>query len=171
MDVFYTVYGTEFRSLSLYAIVSIVAMMTTTEDHELARLRHRRIRKLIEDEKKAAIPTNSSPVHLDDTTFEQFIKEKPIVFVDFWAEWCNPCRRVEPILEELAAHFEGKVWVGKVNVDKHRNLAMKYGASSIPTFWAFINGEPIQRYVGLMPKQSYASIFRELIKAAKKRDQ
>lgn len=137
--------------------------MNDSIDPELEALRKKRIQKLIEDEEKKSIPALSQPVSLTTTNFEEFINEKPIVFVDFWADWCRPCKMVGPILDELASEYSGKVWVGKVNVDEQRQLAMKYGANSIPTFWAFKDGEAIQRFVGLKPKEAFKAIFDQLI--------
>ena len=108
-------------------------------------------------------PATTKPTVLTTSSFEEFIENTPIVVVDFWAEWCGPCKMVGPILEDLAEEYEGKIWIGKVDVDSHQQLAAKYGASSIPTFWAFKDGVPLTRFVGAQPKPSFVNIFKQLI--------
>ncbi|MDR0614050.1 MAG: thioredoxin [Dysgonamonadaceae bacterium] len=85
--------------------------------------------------------------------------DKPLV-VDFWAEWCGPCRMVGPIIEELAQEYEGRVVVGKVNVDENDDLAGEFEIRSIPTILFFKNGEIVDRYVGAAPK----SLLEEKLK-------
>ncbi len=80
-----------------------------------------------------------------------------ISLVDFWAEWCGPCRMMSPIIDELAKEYEGKVKVGKVNVDDEMELAEQFGVSSIPTLVILKNGEEVKRFVGLTQKAVLAS--------------
>lgn len=76
------------------------------------------------------------------------------VLVDFWAEWCGPCRMLAPTIEELAREYSGTVKVGKVNVDQNTNLAERYGISSIPTIMLFKNGQIIEQTLGVQPKDT-----------------
>ena len=78
------------------------------------------------------------------------------VLVDFWAEWCAPCRALGPVVEEIAGDFEGRAVVGKVDVDVEQDLAREYGIRSIPTLLVFRNGEIADRVVGIAPKQRLA---------------
>jgi len=88
-----------------------------------------------------------------EATFEgEVLKSEIPVLVDFWAEWCGPCRMVAPIVEELAGEYAGKLKVTKVDVDDNQNLAMRYQIMSIPTLGVFRQGEMIERIVGFMPK-------------------
>jgi len=87
------------------------------------------------------------------------------VLVDFWAEWCQPCRLIGPIVDELAGEYEGKASVGKVNVDSDPSLAANYGVSSIPTVILFHNGEPVKRFIGLRSKQDLAEAIDETVTA------
>jgi thioredoxin 1 len=75
-----------------------------------------------------------------------------VSMVDFWAEWCGPCRMIGPIVEELYNEYEGKAVIGKVNVDQNREIAMKYGVMNIPTILFIKNGEVVERHVGAAPK-------------------
>lgn len=93
-------------------------------------------------------------VILTKTNFETEVLKSDIpVLVDFWATWCGPCMMLSPIIEELAKEFEGKVKVGKVNVDEENELATQYQVASIPTLLLFKNGTLVKTAVGFMPKQ------------------
>jgi thioredoxin 1 len=85
--------------------------------------------------------------------------DKPVL-VDFWAQWCGPCRMLGPIIEEIANDYEGKVKVGKVNVDEQPNLASKYGIASIPTVIVFKNGKPEKTLVGLRSKNEIENMIK-----------
>jgi thioredoxin 1 len=93
-------------------------------------------------------------VHVTERDFEeQVIKSEVPVLVDFWAEWCGPCRMIAPIVEDLAAEYEGRLKVVKVDVDENNALAYRYGVMSIPTLGIFKGGQMVERLVGYMPKQ------------------
>ena len=89
-------------------------------------------------------------VEFTDSNFEEEVinSDKPVL-VDFWAEWCGPCRMLTPKIEQMAKDFDGRVKVGKLDTDANRDTAMKYGISAIPTVILFKNGQPAQRIVGL----------------------
>lgn len=93
-----------------------------------------------------------------DSNFDsEVLKSDKPVLVDFWAEWCGPCRMVGPIVEEIARDFDGKVSVGKMNVDENMDIPSKYGIRSIPTLMIFKNGELVDKIVGAVPKASILS--------------
>ena len=77
------------------------------------------------------------------------------VLVDFWADWCMPCRMVAPIIEELAAEYESRVTVAKVDIDSESGLAVRYGIDSIPTVILFNDGIEVKRFIGVRPKEAY----------------
>lgn len=94
-------------------------------------------------------------ITLTDDSFESdVLNASGPVLVDFWAEWCGPCRMITPIIEELATDFEGKATIGKVNVDQNPNVSMKYGVRSIPTILILKDGEVVDKHVGVTTKQA-----------------
>src|SRR6266478_9294819 len=98
-------------------------------------------------------------IHLTDTNFDQMLAAtEGLVMVDFWAEWCGPCRAIAPVLEELAAASEGRVTLMKVNVDENNGLAARYGIQSIPTILFFKQGAVVDRVLGAAPKAVLQSI-------------
>jgi len=92
-------------------------------------------------------------LELTDANFQNEVldADKPVL-VDFWAEWCGPCRMVGPIVEELAHEYEGKAVVGKVNVDENHGVAAQFGIRNIPTLLIFKNGQIVDKQVGVAPK-------------------
>ena len=95
-------------------------------------------------------------IQLNTTNWNDIVLNSDIpVLVDFWAEWCGPCRMVGPIVEQLAQSLNGKVKVSKLNVDQNQEIAMKYNVQSIPSLILFKNGDEVARTVGLSPKEKY----------------
>jgi thioredoxin 1 len=91
---------------------------------------------------------------IDDETFEVEVLQAELpVLVDFGAKWCHPCKQLDPIVEELAEEWDGKVKVFKLDVDSNINTTMNYGVMGVPSLILFIKGEPVERLTGLVPKQ------------------
>lgn len=84
---------------------------------------------------------------------EEAIQKEGVAVVDFWAEWCGPCRMIAPIIEELSSEYEGKALIGKVNVDMNPEVSMKYGIRSIPTILILKDGEVVDKHVGTTTKK------------------
>ncbi|WP_143962314.1 thioredoxin [Litoribacter populi] len=91
-------------------------------------------------------------IEITDANFEEIIKSEQPILVDFWAEWCGPCKMIGPVVEEIAGEYEGKAVVGKVDVDSNPAVAQKFGIRSIPTLLFFKNGEIVDKQVGAVPK-------------------
>ncbi len=95
----------------------------------------------------------SNTVEFTDSNFEDEVEKSDTpVLVDFWAEWCGPCRMVGPVVDEIAGEYAGKVKVGKVNVDHNPEVSVKYGIRSIPALMIFKNGEVVDTIIGAVPK-------------------
>ena len=101
-------------------------------------------------------------IELTPANFEETTKEG-VSMVDFWAPWCGPCRMIAPVIEELAADFEGKANICKVNTDEEQDLAVKYGIRSIPTILFMKNGEVVDQMVGASSKQAFADKINSLL--------
>jgi thioredoxin 1 len=104
------------------------------------------------------------PVEVTDATFEEeVIKADTPVLVDFWADWCAPCKIIAPIVEELAEEYEGRIKFGKVDVDANPRVATSYGIRGIPTLLIFNAGEPVDQVVGAVPKSTLKKRLDEAV--------
>ena len=98
-------------------------------------------------------------LEITDKNFNDIISKNKTVLVDFWAEWCGPCRIIGPVIEELANEYEGKAIIGKLDVDSNQESSVKYGVRSIPTILTFKDGEIIDRQVGAVPKKTLTNVI------------
>jgi thioredoxin 1 len=105
-----------------------------------------------------------SVVELNDKNFEEEVVRSSLpVLVDFFAEWCGPCKLAAPVVEELSVGYQGKVSFGKVNVDESGIVASRYGVMSIPTVIMFVSGKEVDRQVGFGGKEGYESMIKKVI--------
>ena len=108
----------------------------------------------------------SNVLTLTDQNFSSdVLSSKTPILVDFWAEWCGPCKMLAPVLDELAIEYNGRVSIGKVNIDDHQVLAAKYGVTAIPTLLLFKNGQVTEQIVGLRSKRDLKASFERVTAA------
>ena len=109
----------------------------------------------------------TKPVNVTDATFNQeVLQASELVLVDFWADWCGPCKAVAPILEEIASEQAGSIKIAKVDIDENQQYAAQLNVTSIPTMVVFKNGQPIDKIIGAMPKQQIMSRVQPHLAAA-----
>lgn len=109
----------------------------------------------------------SDTLTFTDENFDaDVLKSDKPVLVDFWAEWCGPCKALSPVIDELAAQYKDKVKVGKVNTDDNREISVRFSISAIPTVILFHQGEIVEKFVGLRGKQDFESAIKKIVRAA-----
>ena len=106
----------------------------------------------------------ADPIDINDQNFDQEVlhSDKPVI-VDFWAEWCAPCRAISPIIKDLAKEYDGRVKVMKVNVDEAQQVAGRYGIRAIPAILAFQNGRVVEQLQGARPKRDFDEMAKKLL--------
>jgi thioredoxin 1 len=134
-------------------------LIETVDDPELAEIRARKLQQLLTS---ASAPRPSAaewsgPVTLTDLTFDAEVRRPGAILVDFWAEWCGPCHRVAPVLEEVARARGGRLRLGKLNIDENPRTPARFQIMSIPTVLLFINGSLVDGIVGAVPKAEIES--------------
>ena len=102
-------------------------------------------------------------LEITDSNFQEILAEGKPVVMDFWAPWCGPCKMVGPIIDELATEYEGKVIIGKCDVDENGDVAAEYGIRNIPTVLFSKNGELVDKQVGSAPKSAYVAKIEAIL--------
>jgi len=133
-------------------------------DAELERIRAKKMQMLMKMAQKPAQPVYSAPVYLSDADFDEKINSIDVALVDFYGEWCHPCKAIAPILEAIAQQYAGKIMIGKVDVDKNPLLARRFRIQSIPLVIAFYKGKPVHSILGARPANVYLSVINALLK-------
>lgn len=122
------------------------------DDSELDGIREKRMAEL--KGKLERQDVSGSVITIDQLQIEAILRDHPALVIDFWAEWCGPCRRIGPAIEELAQEFAGKVTFGKCNTDENQQLAMQLNISAIPNIVFFSHGKMVDRVIGAYPKEA-----------------
>jgi thioredoxin 1 len=126
--------------------------MKTMDDEELKNIREKKIREL--KEKLQQTGAAGSVIEVSEMRMADILASHPALVIDFWAEWCGPCKRVAPAIEELAQEFTGRVTFGKCNTDQNQQIAMQLNISAIPNIVFFSHGKMVDRIIGAYPKEA-----------------
>jgi thioredoxin 1 len=134
---------------------------TKLEDEELRIINEKRMKELqqIVNEKEL-LKNITDPIELDDSDFTESINKFPLLLVDFWAPWCGPCRMMSPVIDQVGKEYQGKLVVGKVNVDENPSISRQFGISSIPTLILFKKGQAVNNIVGSVSKSRIDEMVR-----------
>lgn len=134
---------------------------TKLEDEELRIINEKRMKELqqIVNEKEL-LKNITDPIELDDSDFTESINKFPLLLVDFWAPWCGPCRMMSPVIDQVGNEYQGKLVVGKVNVDENPSISRQFGISSIPTLILFKKGQAVNNIVGSVSKSRIDEMVR-----------
>ena len=134
-------------------------------DKELEEIRRRKMKILMEQAQKPKVAepmANGMVNQLFDHTFWQAIQKTKLAFVDFYGEWCNPCKALAPIFAELAKDYEGKVFFGKIDIDRNRRTTGQFGVQSVPMVIVFKDGKPVGTLPGLRGYADYDMVLSQL---------
>ncbi|MFQ5763176.1 MAG: thioredoxin [Candidatus Bathyarchaeia archaeon] len=132
------------------------------EDPELERIKRKMLMKMQGEGKNAAQKRFDITI-LDSNNFQQTITSGKPVLVDYYADWCGPCRFMEPVFEKVASKYAGKVVFARINVDQNPQIASEYGVFSIPTFILFDGGKPVNRVVGAVPENTLTELVTKTV--------
>jgi len=138
-------------------------------DEELEEIRRRKMQILIERAQQAQQPkviepmANSIVNELNDSNFWQTISNTKYAIVDFYGDWCVPCKKLAPILSELAKDYDGKVYFAKSDIDKNQRTTVQFGVQSVPMVIAFKDGKPIGKLPGLYPFNHYDMVLEQML--------
>jgi thioredoxin 1 len=134
-----------------------------SEDAEVEHVRANSLRKLTGMKEKGH-EESKEPVHVTDANFNEIVNKHSLALIDCWAPWCGPCQAVGPTIKELANDYEGRVLIGKLDVDENPQITEQFRIYSIPTMLIMKNGKEIDRIVGSCPKSQIASILEKHLK-------
>jgi thioredoxin 1 len=136
-----------------------VEVIPMKEDEELEKIRAKKLKELLKESEKQKTEDIAT---LTSSSFDKFLEKTSLpVLVDFWAEWCMPCRIMGPVIEELANNYAGKAVFAKVNVDENPEVASRYNIMSIPHFIIFRNSRPIERIIGAVGREPLENALKK----------
>ena len=132
-----------------------------SEDKELEKIKEQMMRRMMAPPDPGPW-TDGSVLALDDRSFDAALGKAPKpVLVDFWADWCGPCKMIKPVFDALARNFSGRAYFAKVNVDENQDLARRYGVVSIPNFVLFSKGRPVDRIIGAVGRSRFEAVLNK----------
>jgi thioredoxin 1 len=125
---------------------------------ELEAIRKQKVEEMVAKGSAEEMPEN--PIKVTDSDFNETVNKYPMVLVDFWAQWCAPCRMIAPVIDQLAKDYAGKVVFAKVNVDENRMTPTQFNAMSIPTLVLLKDGKEVDRIIGAVPKEYLEALIK-----------
>jgi len=133
-----------------------------SSDNDLEKIKEEMLKKMINPTKKSTFWHDGEVMELTDANFHKALSEteKPVL-VDFWAEWCGPCKMMAPVVHQMAKDYTGKAHIAKLNVDYNKRIAAQYGVMSIPNFIVFKNGKPVGIRVGAVGRQGLNALLAQ----------
>lgn len=129
------------------------------EDPEIEKIKQKKLAEMLKQQEES-IAQSQIVVDLDSSNFDRTISSHGLILVDFWAEWCGPCKMMHPIFERLAKRYRN-VKFARVNVDNAQEIAMRFGVQAIPTFIMFKNGQPVDRMMGAVGEPGIHMIVKK----------
>ena len=138
----------------------IFNLLRVLSDEELEKIKAKKLADMIKIKEERKIQEESGVIELISSNFEQVISRETPTLVDFWAEWCGPCRSMHPVFTRLAKKFK-KIRFARLNIDENRDIATKLGIQSIPIFIMFKNGQPVDRIVGAVGEPGISLIAQK----------
>lgn len=130
------------------------------EDPEIEKIKQKKLAEMLKQQEESIAQSQIEVVDLDSSNFDRTISSHGLILVDFWAEWCGPCKMMHPIFERLAKRYRN-VKFARVNVDNAQEIAMRFGVQAIPTFIMFKNGQPVDRMMGAVGEPGIHMIVKK----------
>jgi len=133
-----------------------------SSDNELEKIKEEMLKKMMAQSTKPSFWRDGEIMELSDANFQKALSEtdKPVL-IDFWADWCGPCKMMAPVIQQMAKNYAGKAYMAKLNVDYNKRTAAQFGIMSIPNFIVFKNGRPVGQRIGAVGKQGLESLLAQ----------
>ena len=132
-------------------------------DEELQKIKDEKMRKIIMEQKRSKSSPSGGVIHLNQENFREVVNGQKPVLVDFWAEWCMPCRIMTPVMDNIAKKHAGNVIFGKVNVDENSDIAAEFGVNAIPNFMVFLKGKVVGQALGAVGEQGLENLVKKVL--------